>query len=96
MDTAPLRRHGTFVALAAVLFLAAPSFALAGTGNVNFFLGAKILDDDEWAPLEDQGEIGVEVTFGGNDWPIHIAIDVFGSGTEETAWASRRATPRPR
>ena len=33
------------------------------TGNVNFTLGAKSLDKDDWAPVEDQGELGINVDF---------------------------------
>lgn len=49
------------------------------TGNVNFFLGQKSLDEDDWAPLEDQAEFGVLVDFKKQNWPVSIAIDVLGS-----------------
>lgn len=45
------------------------------TGNVNFFLGSKTLDDDDWDPLEEQGEFGIKVDFKQRSWPVSIAID---------------------
>lgn len=48
------------------------------TGNVNFFLGAKALED-EWEPAEEQTEFGVEIDFRQQDWPVNIAIDIFGA-----------------
>ena len=45
------------------------------TGNVNFFLGSKTLDEDDWEPLEDQAEFGIKVDFKQQSWPVSIAID---------------------
>jgi hypothetical protein len=54
------------------------------TGNVNFVLGLKMLDEDDWAPVEDQGELGALISWGKEGWPVHIAIDILGtSATEE-------------
>ena len=51
------------------------------TGNVNFFLGAKVLDEDDWEPAEEQDEFGIEVDFKQRNWPVSIAIDfLYGSG----------------
>jgi hypothetical protein len=69
-----------FIACAA---MAPPSLA---AGNVNFILGQKMLDKDDWDPLEDQPEFGAQITVGGADWPVHIAIDVIGSLDEETVF----------
>lgn len=51
------------------------------TGNVNFFLGAKALED-EWEPTEEQTEFGVEIDFRQKDWPVNIAIDISGASGE--------------
>jgi len=55
----------------------------AWSGNVNGFLGAKILDDDDWAPVDEHGEIGVLIDFKQKSWPISIAIDLLFSSDEE-------------
>ncbi len=60
-----------------------PPAVLAGSnGHVNFFLGQKSLDKDDWEPVEDQPEFGAVMSFGQDDWPIHIAVDVLGSADD--------------
>ena len=54
------------------------------TGNVNFFLGQKSLESDDWSPLDEQGEFGVLVDFKQSHWPISIAIDFLVSADEAT------------
>jgi hypothetical protein len=53
------------------------------TGNVNFFLGAKALDEDEWEPGEEQTEFGVEIDFRQQNWPVSIAIDLLFAADED-------------
>ena len=68
------------------LVLAASAFspAWAGAdGHVNFFIGQKSLDGDDWEPVEDQLEFGAVMSFGQDDWPVHIAVDVLASAGEE-------------
>jgi len=73
---------GCLSACVALLVLAAPSF---GTDyQVNFFLGQKMLDKEDWEPAEDQSEFGAITTFGGEDWPVHIAADLLGSQEDVT------------
>jgi hypothetical protein len=60
--------------LAASLVLAlAATPALAG-GNANFVLGGRTLDEDDWAPAEEHVVFGVTVDFGGEGWPVNLAI----------------------
>ena len=33
------------------------------SGNVNFVLGARLMEESAWAPVEDQGEIGINIDF---------------------------------
>ena len=54
------------------------------TGNINFFLGAKSMEKDDWAPIEDQGEIGVLIDFKQDTWPVSIAIDLLHSSDRAT------------
>ena len=56
----------------------------ANAGNVNFFLGQKALDENEWAPVDEQGEFGVLVDFKQANWPVSMAIDFLVSVDEKT------------
>jgi hypothetical protein len=56
-----------------------PSLSLvAGTGSVHFRGGASKLSDDA-EPAEDQTVFGVDFTFGGDDWPVLLAVDISSS-----------------
>ncbi len=68
-----------------VMFLSIPLSATGEeeyTGNVNLFLGGKTLDND-WKPVEDQGEFGIMVDFKRVGWPVSIAIDILGSYADD-------------
>lgn len=71
--------------LVAAVVLLSMTYVQAGdfTGNTNFFLGQKFLEKDDWAPLENQTEIGVMVDFKQEEWPVSIAVDLLVSSTEE-------------
>jgi hypothetical protein len=69
----------------AVLVLS-PLFAQESsvTGNINGYLGAKFLDEDDWSPVENQGAIGAMFDIRGRNWPISIAVNaVFSSDEDE-------------
>lgn len=53
------------------------------TGNVNFFLGAKALDDDDWEPVEEHGEVGVSLDFRRREWPINIVVEFRHSASDK-------------
>jgi len=65
------------------MLLAANAHANGSSGNVNFLLGTKTLDTNDWAPFEEQAAFGVLVDFKQKNWPISIAIDILGSYDEE-------------
>ncbi|UCF67741.1 MAG: hypothetical protein JSV80_00075 [Acidobacteriota bacterium] len=69
------KRTVLLVALALAAVSIHASLPAHAEGNVNFILGQKSLDDDGWGRLDEHAEIGVLVTFGEEDWPVHIAID---------------------
>ena len=75
----------TVVVLVAAAFTSSPARAGAD-GHVNFFIGQKSLDGDDWEPVEDQFEFGAVMSFGQDDWPVHIAVDVLVSADEETVF----------
>lgn len=81
-----MRKALIMVAMAMLAFgLVIPNAYAEGEwdGNTNFFLGGKTLDKNEWEPVEEQGEFGIMVDFGKEEWPAHIAIDLMVSATEE-------------
>lgn len=65
-------------------FAAVSSAESDWTGNLNFFLGGKSLDKDDWEPLEEHGEIGAELDFKKKGWPVSIAVESMGSTKEKT------------
>jgi len=71
------------LAVAALTFSPAQADA---DGHVNFFLGQKSLSSDDWKPLENQIEFGAVMSFGQDDWPVHIAVDVLTSVDQETVY----------
>ena len=58
--------------------------ALQWTGNVNFYLGKKSVDSEDWAPVDDPVAFGVMVDFKESSWPVSIALDVMASYDEMT------------
>ncbi len=76
---APYRFPVTALLLALVL-----SPSVAAETNINFLLGSKALDSDDWDPGENQGEFAVMTTFGPEKWPVQIAIDVLATGLTES------------
>ena len=54
------------------------------TGNINAFLGAKALDETDWEPVDEHGEIGFKVDFKQRSWPVSIAIDFLFSSGDDT------------
>lgn len=73
----------TFAIVAAAAFTCSLARADAA-GNVNFFLGQKSLDSNDWAPIEDQPAFGAIMSFGADDWPVQIAADVLVTADQET------------
>jgi len=72
-------------------FLSIPSLAFCQTssdppgwsGNVNFFLGLKLLDEDDWKPVDEPLEGGILLDFKQNRWPVSIAVDILHADTDK-------------
>jgi len=78
-----MRRSRLLVCCSALLISVATFPCLAEMDyDVNFLLGGKTLDEDDWAPLEQQSEFGVSATFGHDDWPVRIALDLLASADD--------------
>ena len=67
-----------------IAFLMLMALNAHASGNVNFLLGTKNLDSDDWAPFDEQAAFGVLIDFKGQNWPISMAIDILGSLDKET------------
>lgn len=61
--------------------LATQTASAATTGNLNFFLGAKALNQDDWL-ADEHGEFGMLLDIGADNWPVRLAIDILGSSGE--------------
>ncbi|HQP29869.1 MAG TPA: hypothetical protein PLB81_00965 [Deltaproteobacteria bacterium] len=53
------------------------------TGNLNFILGAKFLDEDDWDPVEDQAALGIGADFRARSWPVNLAVGLRASTLED-------------
>jgi hypothetical protein len=77
-------------------------------GTIALFLGQKSLDDaryahdvdtppargDGWSPVEDQAEIGINLSAGRAQWPVLMAVDLMyseGDDTDDTNGKKREA-----
>jgi len=68
--------------------VAMASSALAGPGHVNFMIGQKLFDSDEWDPIDKQSSFGVEGAFGPGRWPVQMAAYLSrASGEEATSYS---------
>lgn len=65
-------RFGVWLTLVALALLSLASRADAGPGYVNFVLGQKVYDSEDWDPIDKQPVFGVEAAFGPATWPVHI------------------------
>lgn len=54
------------------------------SGNVNFLLGVKNLEEDDWEPVERQTEFGINVDFKQSNWPISLAFGFSTSYDDDT------------
>ncbi len=69
-----MKKINILTLLCLILFI--PSVAISGnwTGNFNILLGAKLLDEDEWEPVEEHNEVGISFDFRQTHWPISITF----------------------
>lgn len=69
-----------------VLFTGLASVGIASArtvGDLNFVIGQKFFDDDEWGSIDEHDAFGIELTWGNADWPFLIATDIIYSTTDE-------------
>jgi hypothetical protein len=81
-----MKRTMLGIATAALLAAALPgpaAPALAAEGHVNFTLGQKMFDEDDWSPIEKQTAFGAEAAFAPGAWPVEIALHLMRSADEE-------------
>ena len=76
-----MNRAGTLALtfLSLLLFTLIAPLAPAHAGDLNLFLGAKALNEDDWAPLDSHTELGLQGSWGPPEWPVAIATDLYGS-----------------
>jgi hypothetical protein len=82
-----MRAAARLAACAAVAFAAlaaGPAVSARYEGNVNLFVGQKWMKEGEWAPVDQQTEIGVMFAFAPERSPIYFAIDATASRDSQT------------
>jgi len=67
---------GTMIA---VCMMVSNVYADGPSNNVNFFLGQKTLDSDDWGDYDNQFGYGILADFKGQNWPASIALEYIGS-----------------
>jgi len=65
----------------AVALISTP--ALAG-GNLNFSLGQRSLDSNDYEPVDDQTYIGATIDWDNMEWPVNLAGGLYFSSEEES------------
>jgi hypothetical protein len=65
----------TALAFGLSLWGTGPAQAQTLTGNVNVVVGQRLLNDD-WDPLERQGQLGIDFDIRRQDWPVNLAFGV--------------------
>jgi hypothetical protein len=83
------RQTGILLAMAILLMITGTGAAEAET-NLNFVLGQKHLDSDDWPTGDAQGSLSFLSTFGSRSWPVQVAIDVLASGSTESSFEISR------
>lgn len=69
----------------ALLVLVTPGTPARAETNLNFVLGGKLLDSEDWPVGDNQGSIAFLSTFGPSSWPVQVAIDILGSASGSSA-----------
>ncbi|MDH5528119.1 MAG: outer membrane beta-barrel protein [Nitrospirota bacterium] len=52
------------------------------TGNVVLFVGAKAMDEAEWAPAHEHGEVGLGMDLQPMGWPVGVDVRLLSSGSD--------------
>lgn len=67
----------------ALLALGLSGVAQAWSGNVNASVGGRMLDEDDWSPLDEQPALGVLADFQIADLPLYAAVGLQVSAEED-------------
>jgi opacity protein-like surface antigen len=79
-------KHGVTAIALIVGFLAASTVSAEDmTGNVQFLIGQRYLQDDFWKPLDSPSDFGLEIDFAPSSSPVHVALGVLVAGESGTA-----------
>lgn len=68
--------------LVLLLPASAGAHALAAV-NVNAVVGGRIMDEEEWEPVDNPPALGVNADFGLFGWPVNIALGLHASTAED-------------
>jgi opacity protein-like surface antigen len=77
-----LTRVAPLLFAAAFLVTAASEAQARYVGNLNLFLGRMWLNQGDWAPVNQQNELGLMLAFGEERAPVHFSLDLFLANTD--------------
>ena len=63
-----------FVVFCLVLSISGNGLCGDWVGNTNAFCGGKYLSKEHWDPVQNHSELGVDIDFKNEDWPVSIAF----------------------
>jgi len=63
------------------------------SSKIDFYLGGRSFDHDDWHPVEDQGMIGIEFVHEGRDSPVGFEMAVFASEDDEHGFTIPNGNP---
>lgn len=66
----------------AVSVMATNAQAENWTGHTSLLLGSKPITEKDWAKNDEHGAIAVLTDFRKENWPVSIALDLYGTGSE--------------
>ncbi len=82
----------TSALLITALLSSAAAQAENWTGHSSLLLGSKQIEEAHWAKDDEHGAIGVIIDFRKEGWPVSIAVDLFGTGSERTVAGDKHET----
>ncbi|MGB5160827.1 MAG: hypothetical protein WBQ27_06885 [Thermoanaerobaculia bacterium] len=86
----PISSSFRWILVLSVMVLVAHPTVVHAETNLNFVLGEKLLDSDDWPVGDSQGMLAFLSTFGPSSWPVQVAIDVVGSGSAQGSFFASR------
>ncbi|SPD74718.1 conserved exported hypothetical protein [uncultured Desulfobacterium sp.] len=77
-------KRAIFIALCLSVLGSAQTATAQISFNINSFIGAKMLDDEDWGKYDNQFEFGIMGDIKGEEWPFSLAANILYSSESES------------